>query len=56
MSKTAFTLKMKSDFEVHQSVRKTWGFMPATKVFKSVKDYNRRDKKIAERNAKYNLD
>lgn len=53
MKKIAFTLKMKSDLEVEKSIRKTWGFMPATKAFKSIKDYNRRDKKMAERAAKY---
>ena len=57
MSKTAFTLTMKSNAELEKSVRKTWAFMPATKFFKSKKDYNRHEhKRMVERNIRLGLD
>ena len=47
MSKVIATIKLKSEIEVARSVRKTWGFMPATKVFKSKKAYSRRANKAS---------
>jgi len=46
MSKVIATIKL-SETEIVRSVRKTWGFMPATKVFKSKKAYDRRANKAA---------
>jgi hypothetical protein len=46
MSKVIATIKL-SETEIVRSVRKTWGFMPATKVFKSKKAYSRRANKAA---------
>jgi len=57
MSKTVFTLKMKSHTEVEKSIRKTWSFMPASKAFKSKKDYNRHEhKRMLERSIRLGLD
>lgn len=41
MGKTLFTIKLKSRTEIEKSIRKTWAFMPASKSFKSKRDYNR---------------
>lgn len=44
MSKTIATLTFKSSTEYALKVRKKWDFNPAPKAFKSIRDYNRKDK------------
>jgi len=56
MSKTVFTIKLDSVNEMQKKTRKVWGFMPATKAFKSKRDFNRRNTKMIERAARLGLD
>ncbi len=55
MKKIAFELKMQSVNEMQMKTRKTWGFNPASRSFKSIRDYNRRNTKAIERAAKQGL-
>jgi hypothetical protein len=48
MSKTAFTLQMRDHIDYVKGVRRTWSFTPASKAFKSIRDYDRRIQKRAE--------
>jgi len=49
MSKTIFQLKL-SEKSIERSVRRTFGFCPASKVFKDKKKYDRRrDKRAYEK-------
>lgn len=49
MSKTAFTLKMKTNLEIEKSIRRTWASPPTTKIFKNKKAYDRKQSRALER-------
>ena len=56
MAKIKFTINLDSTNAMQLKTRKTWDFNPASRSFKSVRDYNRRNTRAIERAARMNLD